>query len=218
MRLLRITLLLVYLCGGVFTWTMPERSAPQQPHHFDVLLVAKMTHGSLEQSLNHLTTLSNMINGMRDGGVFIPVDNESQYQQLGALWRYFFLQQTYKLNTTLEAVKYRFNYLMTSPPLRLRNNYISKLGRFDCHKNIGIEKNLLKNLNLLIAFLGSNWRVPDTPTLISSFNGEAVQIFHRIIANRSLTARQIEDIKNTQQQIAFRKGRDGKNSNTNILK
>ena len=203
---LRILLtILIYLCGTIHSWTWPETVAVQQPHHYDIHLTADMSHVSLEKNYDHLLKLSNMVRGMKAGKVFRPVSNESEYQELGKLWRFFFMRQTSELNHTLEAILHRFNYLRTAPPLRLRNNFLSKLKDFECNEGVGVGKDLLENLSSLTAFLGSNWRFPPTPSLTSSFQGEATSVFHSIIANRTLSARQIEDIKFTQQKIAFRK-------------
>ena len=203
---LRILLtILVYSHRGAYSWTWPEKTAEQQPHYYDIRLTADMSHVSLERNYDNLLKLSNMIKGMKSGKVFQPVSNESEYQDLGRLWRYFFLQQTHQLNNTLEAIIHRFNFLRTAAPLRLRSNFINKLNTFECNERVGVARDLLENLSSLVAFLGSNWRFPTTPTLETSFEGEATNIFHQIISNRTLSARQIQDIKFTQKKIAFRK-------------
>ena len=115
------------------------------------------------------------------------------------------MQQTTELNNTLGQIITKYDYLRSSPPLRMRENFISKITKFACKKEIKIDQNLLQNLNLLMKILSSNWLVPPTPKLENSFKGEAVLLFDKIVANRSLTARQLQDIRVSQLNAAYRK-------------
>ena len=115
------------------------------------------------------------------------------------------MQQTTELNNTLGQIITKYDYLRSSPPLRMRQNFISKITKFACKKEIKIDQNLLQNLNLLMKILSSNWLVPPTPKLENSFKGEAVLLFDKIVANRSLTARQLQDIRVSQLNAAYRK-------------
>ena len=108
------------------------------------------------------------------------------------------MQQTTELNNTLGQIITKYDYLRSSPPLRMRQNFISKITKFACKKEIKIDPNLLQNLNLLMKILSSNWLVPPTPKLETSLKGEALLLFDKIVANRSLTARQLQDIRVSQ--------------------
>ena len=115
------------------------------------------------------------------------------------------MQQTTELNNTLGQIITKYDYLRSSPPLRMRQNFVSKITKFACKKEIKIDQNLLQNLNLLMKILSSNWLVPPTPKLESSLRGEALLLFDKIVANRSLTARQLQDIRVSQLNAAYRK-------------
>ena len=115
------------------------------------------------------------------------------------------MQQTTELNNTLGQIITKYDYLRSSPPLRMRQNFISKITKFACKKEIKIDQNLLQNLNLLMKILSSNWLVPPTPKLETSLKGEALLLFDKIVANRSLTARQLQDIRVSQLNAAYRK-------------
>lgn len=115
------------------------------------------------------------------------------------------MQQTTELNNTLGQIITKYDYLRSSPPLRMRQNFVSKITKFACKKEIKIDQNLLQNLNLLMKILSSNWLVPPTPKLETSLKGEALLLFDKIVANRSLTARQLQDIRDSQLNAAYRK-------------
>ena len=82
MTILKLLIIVSMCYESAIAWTMHETSLPQQPHHFDIRLTAKMSHLSLEANFDHLIKLSKLVQQMKEGAVFDPVSNGT-YQQLG---------------------------------------------------------------------------------------------------------------------------------------
>ena len=147
--------------------------------------------------------LQELIQSMENATVFGTIET-NKYSELGQVLGYLYHTQVTELKRLCEIIVFEFNHIIQSDHLHQRANSLTTLPDPDCMVRISFDALMISRVAQYVEYLQTNWVYPAPPKLDQPWTMAETAAFNKIINKRTLTPRQLEEIKKSQKIEFYR--------------
>ena len=198
--------LLVPLCAlvtGVCAWVQPDKPLYWLQHSFSIRIDGKFSRLEIQNAHRDMLQLQELIFTMKNASVFQELE-PSQYSELGQVLAELFHARLAELIQLTKVLLFEFQRIIQAAHLVPLETPLPTNESYDCTVRIKFNSRLVRRLNQYVGFLKTNWMFPSPPSLLDPWNTAETQAFEDIVANRTLTKEQREEIKHSQSVEFYR--------------
>ena len=194
-----LTLLLV-LCTLVtdnYGWVQPDQPLYWLQHSFAIRIDGRFSRLEIQNAHRDMVQLQELIFTMKNASVFQDLE-PSQYAELGQVLAELFNARLVELIQLTKVLLFEFQRIIQAAHLVPVQTPLPTSENYDCTVKIKFNSKLVRRLSQYVGFLKTNWLYPSPPSMLDPWNASETEAFEDIVANRSLTSDQREEIKQSQ--------------------
>ena len=198
--------LLVVLCTLVTVthgWVQPDQPLFWLQHSFSIRIDGKFSRLEIQNAHRDMVQLQQLIFTMKNASVFQELE-PSQYAELGQVLAELFNARISELIQLTKVLLFEFQRIIQAAHLIPVETPLQTNESYDCTVKIKFNSKLVRRLNQYVGFLKTNWLYPSPPSILDPWNAAETKAFEDIVANRSLTRDQQEEIKQSQSVEFYR--------------